>query len=249
MSTLKGKVALVTGASKGIGAAIAQHLAAAGATVFVNFATSKTDADHVVESITKAGGKAVAIQGDFSKADDIARNFAAIKDAHGKLDVLVNNAGVYAFGPVDEVTATEFHRQFDLNVLGLLLSTQAALKLMGEGGSIINVGSVVGSMPPAGTSVYSATKAAVDSLTVTWSKELGARKIRVNSLNPGLVETHGTLANGIATGDAREHIAGNTPLGRIGQPDDIGPVAVFLASDASAWVNGQKLLVSGGATS
>jgi len=248
MSTLANKIALVTGASKGIGASIARQLAAAGATVVVNYATSKAGADKVVADITLAGGKATAIQGDFSKPEDITAVFAEIKKQHGKLDVLVNNAGVYAFGPVDAIEPAEFHRMFNLNVLGLLLATKEATKLIGpEGGSIINIGSIVASMAPPYGSVYSATKGAVDSITISLSKELGPRKIRVNSLNPGLVETEGTTAIGILESELHD-AALKGPLGRIGQPDDIGKIAVFLASDDSFWVNGEQIKAAGGYT-
>jgi 3-oxoacyl-[acyl-carrier protein] reductase len=248
MTTLENKVALVTGASKGIGAAIAKHLGAAGATVIVNYATSEAGADQTVAEITAAGGKATSIQGDFSKPEEITRTFANVKQKHGHLDILVNNAGVYAFGPLEEVTPEEFHRQFNLNVLGLLLATREAIKLIGpEGGSVINIGSVVGSMPPAFSSIYSATKGAVDNLTVSLSKEFGARKIRVNGLNPGLVVTEGSGTFGLE-GAFHDAVLNTTPLGRIGVPDDIGPVAVFLASSASHWVTGQRILVGGGAT-
>ena len=247
---LTGKVALVTGASKGIGASIARHLGAAGAAVVVNYASSKSGADKTVADVAAAGGEAWAVQGDFSKPDDIARTFAEVKRRHGRLDVLVNNAGVYQFGPLAEVTPEEFHRQFNLNVLGLLLATKEAAELIGPGGgSVINIGSVVGSMPPPFSCIYSATKGAVDNLTVSLSKELGPRKIRVNALNPGLIETEGTHAQGVtAGGDFLDGQIKNTPLGRIGRPDDIGPVAVFLASDAAFWVNGQLLLAGGGVT-
>jgi 3-oxoacyl-[acyl-carrier protein] reductase len=249
MSTLANKIALVTGASKGIGAAIATQLAAAGATVAVNYATSKSGADKVVSAITSAGGKAVAIQGDFSKPEDITRTFAEIKQQFGKLDILVNNAGIYKFGPIESVTPEDFHSQFNLNVLGLLLSTQAALPLFSaDGGSIINIGSLVATMAPATGSVYSATKGAVDTITISLSKELGARKIRVNSLNPGLVETEGTQTVGFAEGEFADHAKQVTPLGRIGQPNDIAKVAIFLASDDSYWVNGQRIITAGGAT-
>jgi 3-oxoacyl-[acyl-carrier protein] reductase len=249
MSNLANKIALVTGASKGIGAAIATSLAAAGATVVVNYATSKSGADKVVSTITAAGGKAVAIQGDFSKPEDITRTFAEIKQQFGKIDVLVNNAGVYKFAPVEGITVEDFHWQFNLNVLGLLLSTQAAVPLFpATGGSIINIGSLVSTMAPPASSVYSATKGAVDTITISLSKELGARKIRVNSLNPGLVATEGTAAVGFDEGDFANHVASTTPLGRIGQPDDIAKVAVFLASDDSYWVNGQRINAAGGQT-
>ena len=249
MIELTGKVALVTGASKGIGAGIAKGLAAAGATVVVNYATSKSGADAVVSEIVAAGGKASAIQGDFSKQEDISRVYAAIAETHRKLDILVNNAGVYGFGTVEQVTAEDFHRMFNLNVLGLLLATKAAVPLFGpEGGSIINIGSVVGKMSPPGASVYSATKGAVDSITVSLSKELGARKIRVNSLNPGLVATEGTSTAGLLEGDFHDTALKSTPLARIGQPRDIANVAVFLASDEAFWITGQQLAASGGAT-
>jgi 3-oxoacyl-[acyl-carrier protein] reductase len=247
MSKLTDKVAVVTGASKGIGASIAEHLAAEGASVVVNYATSKSGADAVVERIQKKGGKAIAVQADVSKPADITRLFKETSAKFGKLDVLVNNAGVYEFAPLGTVTPEHFHRLFDLNVLGLLLTTQEALKLMnGNGGSIINISSVVGPMPSENGSVYSATKAAVDAVTVSLSKELGPRKIRVNSLNPGLVETEGLHAAGIAEGDFRNAVEAKTPLGRIGQPDDIGRAAVYFASDDAGWVTGQTLLVAGG---
>jgi 3-oxoacyl-[acyl-carrier protein] reductase len=249
MSTLANKIALVTGASKGIGASIAKHFGAAGATVIVNYSSSKPGADKIVAEIIAAGGNATAIQGDFSKPEDIARTFAEIRQQFGKLDILVNNAGVYSFSPIEQVTAEEFHREFNLNVLGLLLATKEAAKLIGpEGGSVINIGSVVGSMPPANSSIYSATKGAVDNLTISLSKELGPRKIRVNSLDPGLIETEGTHMQGVLEGDFRVSQVKSTPLGRIGSPDDIGPVAVFLASDAAFWVNGSRILAGGGVT-
>jgi 3-oxoacyl-[acyl-carrier protein] reductase len=250
MSSLKGKVAVVTGASKGIGASIAEHLAAEGASVVVNYASSKSGADAVVKRITAKGGKATAVQADVSKPQDITRLFAETKAAYGKLDVLVNNAGVYEFLPLENVTPEHFHKQFNLNVLGLLLTTQEAVKLMNnEGGSIINVGSVAGTMPVATAAVYSATKAAVDAITIALSKELGPRKIRVNSLNPGMVETEGVHTLGIIGSDFQKAIESQTPLGRIAQPDDISGAAVFFASDASGWVTGQTLRVNGGQTS
>jgi len=249
MTKLADKTALITGASKGIGASIAKHLAAAGAAVIVNYATSKPGADKIVAEITAAGGKATAIQGDFSKLEDIARTFAEIKHKHDKLDILVNNAGVYAFGPIEEITPEEFHRQFNLNVLGVLLATKEAVRLFGsKGGSVINIGSVAGSMPPPQSSIYSATKAAVDNLTISLSKELGPRKIRVNSLNPGLIATEGTKTQGVLEGEFYDSQVKITPLGRIGQPQDIGPIAVFLASDDSHWLTGQRILAGGGAT-
>jgi 3-oxoacyl-[acyl-carrier protein] reductase len=249
MSKLANKVALVTGASKGIGASIAKHLGAAGATVVVNYAASKDGAEKTVAEIAAAGGTAYALQGDFSKPDEIARAFAEIKAKHGKLDVLVNNAGVYGFLPLEQTTPEEFHRQFNLNVLGLLLATKEAVTLMGpEGGSVINIGSLVGQMSSPGASIYSATKGAVNSITISLSKELGPRKIRVNALNPGLVETEGVQSAGFLGSPFEQEVVKITPLGRIGQPDDIGKVAVFLASDDAYWVNGQLLNVGGGAT-
>jgi 3-oxoacyl-[acyl-carrier protein] reductase len=246
---LSNKIALVTGASKGIGAAIAKHLGAAGATVVVNYASSKAGADKTVAEIEAAGGAAWAVQGDFSKADDIARAFGEIKQKHGKLDVLVNNAGVYGFAPLEQTTPQEFHRQFDLNVLGLLLATREAVALMGpDGGSVINIGSVVGAMSVPGASIYSATKGAVNSITLSLSKELGSRKIRVNALNPGLVETEGVHSSGLMGTPFEDETVKITPLGRIGQPQDIAKVAAFLASDDAFWVNGQLLNVSGGQT-
>jgi 3-oxoacyl-[acyl-carrier protein] reductase len=243
---LSGKVAVVTGASKGIGAAIAKSLAAEGAAVVVNYASSKAGAEKVVEEITAAGGKAVAVQADVAKQPDIQRLFAETKRAFGRLDVLVNNAGVYEFMPIEGVTPEHFHRLFDLNVLGLLLTTQEALKHLDAGGSIINISSVAATAAPATASVYSATKAAVDTVTRSLAKELGPRGIRVNSINPGMVETEGVHAAGLAESDFRRQIEAQTPLGRIGQPQDIGPAAVFLASDESSWITGETLLISGG---
>jgi 3-oxoacyl-[acyl-carrier protein] reductase len=249
MKKLAGKIALVTGASKGIGVSIAKHLAGAGATVVVTYSTSKPGADKTVDAINASGGKASAIQADFSKPEDITRTFLEIKGKQGKLDILVNNAGIYAFGPIEQVTAEEFHRQFNLNVLGVLLATREAIGLFGnDGGSIINIGSSVGSMPPAFSSIYAATKAALNNITISLSKELAARNIRVNSLNPGLVETEGTHTAGVLEGDFREMIMRTTPLGRIGQPDDIGPIAVFLSSDDAQWVTGQIIIAAGGHT-
>lgn len=249
MGKLTGKVAVVTGASKGIGASIAEYFAAEGASVVVNYATSKSGADSVVRRITGKGGKAISVQADVSKPQDIERLFAETRKAYGKLDVLVNNAGVYEFAPLATVTAEHFHKLFDLNVLGLLLTTQAAVKLIdGKGGSIINIGSIVGSMPVENGAVYSATKAAVDAITIAFSKELGPQKIRVNSLNPGLVETEGTHTAGLADSDFRKNVESKTPLGRIAQPDDIARAAVFFASDDAGWVTGQSLIVAGGQT-
>lgn len=247
MSRLEGKVAVVTGASKGIGASIAEHLAGEGASVVVNYASSKPGADVVVKHITEKGGKAIAIQADVSKPQEIKRLFAETKAAYGKLDILVNNAGIYQFAPLESVTADHFHRQFDLNVLGLLLTTQEAVKLIGpEGGSVINISSIVGQMPVEGASVYSATKAAVDAITVSLSKELGPKKIRVNSLNPGMVETEGLHSVGFDVSDFRKMLESQTPLGRIAQPQDIARAAVFFASDEAGWVSGQTLIVAGG---
>jgi 3-oxoacyl-[acyl-carrier protein] reductase len=244
---LSGKVAVVTGASKGIGAAIAKDLAAEGASVVVNYASSKSGADQVVDEISKRGGQAVAVQADVAKKADIDRLFAATKKAFSRLDILVNNAGVYEFAPLEAITEEQFHRQFNLNVLGLILTTQKAVEYFDStGGSIINVGSVAATRPPAGATVYSATKGAVDTVTKALSKELGARHIRVNSLNPGMVETEGVHTAGFIGSDFQKRIEAETPLGRIGQPKDIGKVAVFLASDDSGWITGETLLVSGG---
>ena len=247
MSSLSGKVAVVTGASKGIGAAIAKALAAAGAAVAVNYASSREGADRVVAAITEAGGRAIAVQGDVSKLADVQRLFAETRRQLGSLDVLVNNAGVYQFQPLEEVTEQEFHRLFDTNVLGLLLATQEAAKHFGAaGGSVINIGSVVSRITPPGAAVYTATKAAVTAITQVLAKELGPRIIRVNSINPGGVETEGTHTMGMIGGDLEKQIVAQTPLGRIGQPDDIAPIAVFLASAASGWMTGEELIASGG---
>lgn len=246
MSKLSGKIAVVTGGSKGIGASIAEHLGAAGASVVVNYSSSKAGADAVVAKIVAKGGKAIAVQGDVSKQEDIVRLFAETKKAYGKLDILVNNAGIYDFKPLEAITPEHFHSQFDLNVLGLLLTTQEAVKYIKEGGSIINISSIVGQMPVGTASVYSATKAAVDAITVALSQELGPKKIRVNSLNPGMVETEGLHAVGFAESDFRKHIEATTPLGRIAQPDDIAKAAVYFASDDAGWVTGQTLLLTGG---
>jgi len=249
MSRLEGKVAVVTGASKGIGASIAEHFGAEGASVVVNYATSKSGADAVVKRITAKGGKAIAVQADVSKPRDITRLFAETKAAYGKLDILVNNAGVYEFGPLESVTPEHFHKLFDLNVLGVLLTTQEAVKLIdGKGGSIINIGSIVSEMPVATGSVYSATKAALGAVTVSLSKELGAKKIRVNSLDPGMVETEGFHTAGLTDSDFRKQVESQTPLGRIAQPEDIARAAVFFASDDAGWVTGQALIVAGGET-
>src|SRR5882724_4781656 len=248
MSRLKGKVAVVTGASKGIGASIAEHFGAEGASVVVNYASSKSGADAVVKRITAKGGKAIAVQADVSQPKDITRLFAETTAAYGKLDILVNNAGIYEFAPLESITPEHFHKQFNLNVLGLLLTTQEAVKLIdGKGGSIINIGSIVGSMPVATGAVYSAPKGAVDNITISLSKELGPKKIRVNSLNPGMVETEGVRAAGFAESDFRKMIESQTPLeGRIAQPEDIGRAAVFFASDDAGWVTGQAVIAAGG---
>jgi len=244
---LAGKVAVVTGASKGIGAAIARHLAAEGASVVVNYASSKAGADKVVNEITAQGGKAVAVQADVAKKTDIERLFAETKQAFGRLDVLVNNAGVYEFSPLEQITEEHFHKQFNLNVLGLLLTTQAALKHFSpEGGSVVNLSSLVSTWTPPNAAVYSATKAAVDAVTSSLAKELGARKIRVNAVRPSMVETEGTHTAGFTTGDFRKHIESITPLGRIGQPDDIATAVTFLASADSSWITGETLLIAGG---
>jgi 3-oxoacyl-[acyl-carrier protein] reductase len=247
MSRLAGKIAVVTGASKGIGASIAEHLAAAGASVVVNYASSKSGGDAVVKRITQKGGKAISVQADVSKPQDIKRLFAETAAAYGKLDVLVNNAGIYEFAPLESITAEHFHRQFDLNVLGLLLTTQEAVKLIGsEGGSIINISSLAGPMPLPTAPVYSATKAAVDAVTIALSKELGPKKIRVNSLNPGMVDTEGVRSAGFHEGDLRKTVESQTPLGRIAMPQDIARAAVFFASDDAGWVTGQTLMLAGG---
>jgi 3-oxoacyl-[acyl-carrier protein] reductase len=244
---LEGKVAIVTGASKGIGASIAVHLASEGAAVVVNYATSKEAADRIVGEISAAGGRAVAIQGDLAKEADVRRLFAATKEAFGRLDILVNNAGIYEFKPLEEVTADHFHRQFDLNVLGLILASQEAARVFGaDGGSIVNISSVAASNPIATASVYSATKAAVDAVTKALAKELGPRKIRVNSVNPGMVATEGLSAAGFDQGDVRRQIESRTPLGRIGQPVDIAPAVSFLVSQDSGWITGESLTIAGG---
>jgi 3-oxoacyl-[acyl-carrier protein] reductase len=246
MSKLKGKVAVVTGASKGIGAAIAKSLAAEGASVVVNYASSKSGARTVVDAITKAGGTAVAVKGDVSKASEAEGIIDAAIKNYGRLDILVNNSGVYEFAPIEAVTAEEFHRIFNINVLGLLLTTQAALKHIGEGGSIINIGSLVSRITPATSAVYTGTKGAVDAITGVLARELGPKKIRVNAINPGMVETEGTHAGGFLDSDFQKSIVSQTPLGRVGQPGDIASVAVFLASDDSGWVTGEQILAGGG---
>lgn len=246
MSRLKDKVAVVTGASKGIGAGIAKGLAVEGAAVVVNYATSKDGAEKVVADIKAKGGRAVAVQGDMAKAADVERLFAEAKKAFGKLDILVNNAGVYEFAPLGDVTEKQFHRMFGTNVLGPILATREAAKYLGEGGSVINVGSVASTSGPPASVVYSATKGALDTVTRVLANELGPRKIRVNSINPGPVETEGAHAAGFIGSDFLKQAVAQTPLGRVGQPSDFGPIAVFLASDESAWLTGETLLASGG---
>jgi 3-oxoacyl-[acyl-carrier protein] reductase len=247
MGKLSGKVAIVTGASKGIGAGIASGFAQEGASIVVNYASSKEGADRVVAGITGQGGKAIAIQGDIANAADVQRIFSETMSAFGRFDILVNNAGIYQFAPIDDFTEEHFHRQFNTNVLGLLLASREAVKHFGEdGGSIINIGSsVTSTYPPSGVT-YTASKSAVDAITKVLSKELGSRKIRVNSINPGLVETEGTRTVGFIGGDWQKKREAQTPLGRAGQPGDITPVAIFLASADSGWLTGETLLASGG---
>jgi 3-oxoacyl-[acyl-carrier protein] reductase len=244
---LAGKVAVVTGASKGIGASIALHLAAEGAAVVVNYSSSKEGADRVVGEINGSGGKAVAVQANLAKPADVRRLFTETMTAFGKVDILVNNAGVYEFLPLENVTPEHFHKMFDLNVLGLILASQEAAKLFGlAGGSIINISSVAATSAPAMASVYSATKAAVDAVTRSLAKELGARKIRVNAVNPGSIETEGVHASGLVESDFLKQIVAQTPLGRIGQPRDVAPAVVFLATDDAGWITGETWHVAGG---
>lgn len=244
---LKDKVAIVSGASKGIGASIAKHLAAEGAAVIVNYATSKEGADKVVKEIVGKGGKAVAVQANMADQNDIKRLFESSKKTFGKVDILVNNAGVYEFAPLESVTKELYHKMFDLNVLGLILACQEAVKYFGNtGGSIINISSVASISAPPNSVIYSATKAAVDAATKSLAKELGPRKIRVNAVNPGMVETEGVHTAGILESDFHKEIKSHTPLGRIGQPEDIAPAVVFLASDDAAWITGETLFISGG---
>lgn len=243
---LEGKVAIVTGASKGIGASIALHLAAEGAAVAVNYSSSKSGADRIVGEITGNGGKAIAVQANVANEADIQRLFAETKKAFGRIDILVNNAGIYEFQAIENVTAEHFHKQFDLNVLGLLLASKEAAKYFGaDGGNIINISSVAAAGLP-GASVYSATKGAVDTITHSLAKELGPRKIRVNAVNPGMVETEGVQAIGIHEGDFRKTVEAQTPLGRIGKPVDIAPAVVFLASNDAGWITGETLHIAGG---
>ena len=244
---LEGKVAVVTGASKGIGAGIAKEFAAEGAAVVVNYASAKHDADRVVDEITKRGGKAIAVQANVARKAEVERLFAAAEKAFGKIDILVNNAGVYEWVPIEQVSEQHFHKHFDVNVLGLLLSTQEALKHFNSaGGSIINISSLASSLTPPTAVVYNATKAAVDAITRTLAKELGPHKIRVNSINPGMVITEGTIAGGYTEGDLRKMFESQTPLGRVGETEDIAPAAVFFASDDSAWITGETLVIAGG---
>lgn len=244
---LFGKVAIVTGASKGIGAEIARRLASEGASVVVNYSRDREGADKVSADIAAAGGIATVVQGNVAKAEDVERIFSAAAINYGKVDILVNNAGVYKFGTIEEITEGEYRRHFDTNVLGLLLATKAAVSQFGpEGGSIVNIGSVASRQTPAGASIYTATKGAVDAITRTLSKELGPRKIRVNSINPGGVETPGTHAADLIGNDFEANMIGMTPLGRFGRPDDIAPVAAFLASDDARWITGETIVVSGG---
>jgi 3-oxoacyl-[acyl-carrier protein] reductase len=247
MSDLSGKVAVVTGASKGIGAGIAKQLAAAGAAVVVNYAGSKDGAERVVAAITQHGGKAIAVQADVAKEADVKRLFAETKSAFGKVDVLVNNAGVYAFAPLEQVTEAEYRRQFDVNVLGTLLATREALPLFTDaGGSVINVSSVASRAGLANLAIYAATKGAVDTVTQVLATELAPRKIRVNALAPGAVETEGTHAVGVVGSDFEKQIVADTPLGRLGQPEDIARAALFLASDQSGWITGERIEAGGG---
>jgi 3-oxoacyl-[acyl-carrier protein] reductase len=246
---LTGKVAVVTGASKGIGAEIARELAAEGASVVVNYASSRAGADKVVGQIVAGGGKAVAVQADVSQEADVVRLFAETKQAFGRLDVLVNNAGIYEFKPLEEITAEHFHKTIDLNVLGLLLASREAARLFGDGGgNIINISSVISTNLPPASAVYSVSKASVDAITKVLAKELGPKKIRVNAINPGMVETEGTSTAGIThnESDFRKMVESQTPLGRIGKPDDIAPAVAFLASDQSKWITGETLVIAGG---
>ena len=246
MSKLAGKVAVVTGASKGIGAGIAKALAAEGASVVVNYSSSKAAADAVVADITAAKGKAIAVGGDVSKAADAEGIINAAVETYGRLDILVNNSGVYQLAPIEEFTEEQFHKQFNINVLGLLLTTQAALKHLKEGASIINISSVVTTITPPTSAVYSGTKGAVDAITGVLSRELGPKQIRVNAINPGIVITEGTHEAGIVGSDFETMAVSQTPLGRVGQPRDIASIAVFLASDDSAWLTGERIIASGG---
>jgi 3-oxoacyl-[acyl-carrier protein] reductase len=246
MGRLTGKVAVVTGASKGIGAGIAKALAAEGASVVVNYASSKAGADNVVAAITAAGGKAVAVGGDVSKAAEVKGIIDSAIKNYGRLDILVNNSGVYEFAPLEAVTEESFHKMFNVNVLGAILTTQAAVKQMSNGGSVINIGSAVSRLTPPNSSVYTGSKGALDAITGVLSRELGPKKIRVNTINPGIVETEGTQTGGFIGSDFDKSFVAMAPLGRIGKVDDIAPIAVFLASDESRYLTGEQLLASGG---
>jgi 3-oxoacyl-[acyl-carrier protein] reductase len=247
MSKLSGKVAVVTGASKGIGAQIAKELAAAGAAVVVNYASSKQGAEKVVKEITAQGGKAVAVVGDVTKATDVKKLFEEAKNAYGRIDILVNNAGVYRFAPLEAATEEEFRRQFNINVLGLIMATREAVQHFGSnGGSVINISSAATLLNMPMSAIYTATKAAVESVTRVLAKELASKSIRVNAIRPGAVETEGIEALGIKGSDMEKEAVAQTPLGRYGQPSDIAPVAVFLASNDSAWVTGDIVTASGG---
>lgn len=244
---LEGKVAVVTGASKGIGAAVAKELASEGASVVVNYASSKDGADRVVGEIKSQGGKAIAVQADVAKKADIERLFAETKKAFGRVDILINNAGIYEFAGIGEITPENFYKQFDINVLGLLLATQEAAKYIGpDGGSIVNISSLASTLTPPNSSVYSGTKAAVDAATKVLAKELGPRKIRVNAVNPGMVDTEGYRAAGIGESEWRKLVESQTPLGRIGKPQDVAPAVAFFASPDSSWITGETLTIAGG---
>lgn len=243
---LAGKVAIVTGASKGIGAAIAKQLAEEGAAVVVNYASSKSGADKVVAEITSKGGKAVAVQADVAKEPEIQSLFAETKKAFGKLDILVNNAGIYEFAPLEAISADNFHKQFDLNVLGLIFASREAAKYFNGTGSIVNISSIASTITPPNSAVYSGTKSAVDAVTGALAKELGPRGIRVNAINPGMIETEGFRSQGLHESDFRKQVEAMTPLGRIGQVDDVAPAAVFFASDDSKWITGETLRIAGG---
>lgn len=244
---LAGKVAIVTGASKGIGAGIARQLASEGAAVVVNYASSKEGADRIVNEITAKGGKAVAVQAHVAKPADLDRLFSETRKAFGKLDILVNNAGIYEFSPITDVTEEHYYKQFDTNVLGVLLASKKAADYFGpDGGSIVNISSVVSSFAPPNSAVYTGTKGAVDAITRTLANELGPRKIRVNAINPGMVLTEGAQAAGFDSGDFRKEVESKTPLGRIGQVDDIAPAAAFFASSDAQWITGETLVIAGG---
>jgi 3-oxoacyl-[acyl-carrier protein] reductase len=246
MNKLEGKVAVVTGASKGIGAAIAKSLAAEGASVVVNYASSRAGAESVVAAITGSGGKAVAVGGDVSKPSEAQGIVDAAIKNYGRLDILVNNSGVYEFAPIEAITEEGFHKLFNINVLGAILVTQAAVKHLGEGSSIINIGSGVSRLTPAYSTIYSGTKGALDAITGVWARELGPKKIRVNTINPGMVETEGTQTGGMLGSDFEKDLIAQAPLGRTGRVSDIAPIAVFLASEDSGWLTGEQLLATGG---